>query len=225
MTKGTVWITRTEPGAGHSARRLKNAGFKTVIAPLMAVAPASHVPEYPDPEALLIITSQNAARYLGEWTDQRHWPVLTVGDATANYVRRLGFEDVRSASGTWVDIARVVKKHLRKDKPINHICGASWRGPLVETLSEAGFNAKRIVIYQTNAAQALPDIDYVNITHAGFYSPKAARILAALNPDLSHMTAVSISAATDNALGNLSFKRRLVSEYPTESSMLAALGA
>lgn len=225
MNRECVWITRTEPGASASARRFQNAGFKTVIAPLMTISPAGTEPTPPDADALLIITSQNGARHFAELTDRRHWPVLTVGDATANYVRRLGFDDVRSASGTWVDIVRLVKDHIPTKRPINHICGASWRGPLVETLNDGGYDARRIILYQTDPVAALPDIDLGRISHVALFSPKAARLLNTFSPDMSRISAVSISAATDQALGGLRLKARLIADYPAEIRMLAALGA
>ena len=67
------------------------------------------------------------------------------------------------------------------------------------------------------------------IDFALFFSPRSSAIFARLTEQagvgagLRSVTAVSISAAADRALGELAFGARIIAEHPDQESLLAAL--
>ena len=225
MSKGRVWITRSQPGAQKSAQNFKRAGFDTVIAPLIEIVPPDQQPKPPSPDAVLLFTSGNGVRAFAGLTELRRWPVLTVGDATADIARSAGFDTVGSADGAWMDLVGLVKETVSDERPLVHVCGALWRGPLVETLVEAGYRACRSIVYQTVSVDTVPIADLSGLTHIAFHSPRAAEILCSFSPDVGHLNAISISTAADQALGDTNFKNRLIADRSNEAAMIAALFA
>ena len=220
-----IWITRTLPGASQSASAFEKRGFSTVIEPLIEIRPPALAPSMPTRDAVLLFTSSNAVRMFANLTDHRHWRVLTVGDATARAARKIGFSDVMSADGNWLNLASLTKREVPKGTKLFHLCGDRWRGPLVETLSDSGYRAVRSILYESPAVSDLPEIDLNALTHVAFHSPRAARIFSKLVGEAAHITSLSISPATDQALEGIRLKERLISETPNETGMLAALGA
>ena len=69
----------------------------------------------------------------------------------------------------------------------------------------------------------MPNIDLQKLTYIALYSPQAAKTLAGFNPDLSGITMLSISQATDEALGNIKCQSRLIAKSPNETAMLTLL--
>lgn len=218
----TVWITRTQPSANESAKTFEQAGYKPVIAPLLNVEPRAVGKTVPD-NAVLVFTSQNGVRAFCNSEMCRDLPVITVGDATAALARELGFLNVRSAGGTSDDIAPLIADGPDKTAIYIHISGTHIRGAVSEDLRARGFKAERRIYYGSSTVQTLPDIDIDKIDVAVFFSPMAAETLARLAPRTANMSALSISAAADTALGALVFKDRYIAKAPTLESMIAAL--
>ncbi len=225
----TVWISRTDVTAEGSAKAFETAGFNTVCAPLIIVRPVA-APALPIRDAVLIFTSQNGVRAFCKATDKRDWPVVTVGDATAEYARALGFATVYSASGTSADIAPLIARALKDGRlergaRFIHICNPTPRGTVAADLLAQGLSASRAVYYHSEAAEELPKLDWDTIDVIALFSPRAAQILVGFAPEIRDVTTLSISAATDTALDGLSPKARLIAAAPTVESMIAALRA
>lgn len=222
--KGCVWITRTQAGAFKSSKAFQSAGYETVTAPLLYIAPAPHMPSPPPHKAILVFTSRNGLSTFCDLTDRRHWSVVTVGDATARAAQLAGFETVNSASGTWEDVVSTIESRFPdRETPIFHIAGNHVRGRITETLNKLGYTARRDIYYSSDPIRHLPDIDMSSLTHIALYSPLAAKTLAWLKPQLGQAIAVSISAATDIELSSINFRQRRIAAEPNEKSMLTAL--
>ena len=103
MSKGKIWITRSQSGAKQSKATWEAAGFKCFVQPVIDIAIAAKMPKPLPENAVLLVSSQNALHILKKLTDCREWPVMTVGDASANLARKMGFEDVLSAKGNAKD--------------------------------------------------------------------------------------------------------------------------
>lgn len=222
--KKTVWITRTQPSANESAKAFEIAGYEAVVAPLLTVKTKAVEDAVPD-NAALIFTSQNGVRAFCESENRRDLPVVTVGDATAKLALNMGFSDVRSAGGTSEDIAALINNAPDGTARYLHISGQHVRGAVSEDLRAMGLTAERRIYYGSSPVQALPDIDIETIDMAIFFSPLAAETLARLAPRAPHMSALSISAATDAALGTLGFRARYIAKAPTLEGLIAALEA
>lgn len=219
-----IWVTRSQPAADQSTAKLSAKGFDAVAAPLIKITPpVSRSPRLPR-EAHLIITSKNGVTTLADSTEARHWPVITVGDATAEAARDAGFSDVISASGTSADVLTLVRSlALASNRPVIHVSGTKARGQITETLQSEGYAAERHIYYASRPVASVPALDMSDISHVLLYSPLAAKTLQAFDPDLSGAMALSISRETDAALEGLTVGVRMIAAMPTENSLLSLL--
>ena len=219
----TIWITRTLPAAHKSAQAFAHLGLAAAIAPLLLVSPPEDMPAMPPQEALLIFTSANGLSAFCELTDERHWPVVTVGAETAVQARKAGFENVSSADGTSDDVTALVKASASLSTPIIHCAGVHVRGSITQDLRAAGYQARRDLYYRSAPVETLPKIDLSKLNYLALYSPLTAKTLASFKLNLSTVTILSISAATDAALGDLKAQSRLIAKAPNEAAMLDLL--
>ncbi len=217
-----LWLTRSLPAAYKSAEVWARAGCACAISPLLTIVPAKAAPPPPPKNATLIFTSGNGLRFFVDYSDYRGHKIITVGDVTAKAAREAGFDDVISADGTSHDVTEYCLGHLPKDVPVIHCAGAHIRGSVTEDLRAAGYQARRDIYYQTEPAEKLPKLDISQLSYIALYSPLAAKTLASFQPDLSGLTTLSISAATDAELGDMP-ARRLIAAAPNEAAMLALL--
>ena len=210
-----IWITRTQPSADESAKVWQEAGFGPLILPLLNVVSVPHAPI--PTEAVLIFTSKNAVDHV-PCSGQR---AICVGDATAECAKAAGFRDVVSVNGTSADITNWIIAELPKVRPIIHVSGRHIRGTICEDLSAAGYSASRMIVYKSVLADKIPSKPFQAVA---FYSPLAAKNFAALmgNRDVSHVRAISISAATDEELEGLTLNARLIASEPTEFALVRA---
>ncbi|MBN9252948.1 MAG: uroporphyrinogen-III synthase, partial [Mesorhizobium sp.] len=89
-----VLITRPEPGASHTARKLAELGFEPVLLPL-----SDTIPLFPEPSAVpsdaaaVAITSANAIRHAAPdlLSALSSLPCHAVGTKTAQAARSAGF--------------------------------------------------------------------------------------------------------------------------------------
>ena len=221
-----IWITRSDPAASLTARRLRDMGYDNVMAaPLLGITLLSPKIDIPH-SAHLIFTSRNGVRSFAQTEKARHWPCLCVGDATAQDARRAGFKTVVSAGGDSGDVTMWALENIPPDQPVLHICGNHPRGEIIEHLRQNGFSlARREIYYLTEAVSQDPrparnDDDIVLL-----YSPQAAKSLIALGLDMRAMTLICMSAAVDAALGGIPCKARFIAARPDEDSLFAHLTA
>ena len=218
-----VWVTRTRPGAEKTAKALRARGFDPIISPLLEVAPADNIPPMPDRDAMLVFTSGNGVRAFCDLTDRRAWPVITVGDATADLARHCGFEEVRSASGDSADLLNLIKDTLPKTQPIVHGSGEIVRGNIVERLQAFGYKARRNIYYNTVPTNTFPAVSMSAIDIVLLHSPLAAKALSEQKLDLSKTIVISLSQAVDEALTAPAIGERRVANSPDEAALLACL--
>lgn len=219
-----IWVTRSQPAADLSVAKLSAKGFDAVAAPLIKITkPRSHPPRLPR-EAYVIVTSKNGIAALTGTTEARHWPVLTVGDATAEAARNAGFQDVTSANGTSKEVIALIQSlTIPQGRPLVHVAGTKARRQIVENLRSQGYAAERHIYYASHSAASLPVFDIGDISHVLLYSPLAAKTLQTFGPDLSSAMALSISRETDAALGTLNVGARMIAAEPNEDSLLSLL--
>src|SRR6478736_3745261 len=92
-----VLVTRPEPGASRTARRLQQAGFQPVLLPLTkTVALPAEVGLVPDDVLAVAVTSANAVRHAPKEVIEAlaALPCHAVGPRTAEATRKMGFSSV-----------------------------------------------------------------------------------------------------------------------------------
>lgn len=223
--KPTVWITRTAPAAFKSAANWANAGYAAAVAPLLETSKPTEMPPLPVRDGIIIFTSGNAAKAFAQSTLLRHWPVVAVGYQTRHICYDLGFRDVVSADGDSNDLTQLILKDYTTERPFFHCAGNHVRGSIVEDLKAKGYRAQRDLYYLSSPVAQMPKVNTALIDFVAVYSPLAAKTLAGFAPDLAGATIMSLSPATDAALGTLPCKARYIAAIPSEAALLDAIPA
>jgi len=230
-----VLITRPEADAAPIAAQLAARGHTAVIEPLIAiVARPDAVVDLTDVQALAL-TSANGARILAERTARRDLPVYAVGDATAAAARAAGFAAVESADGDVDALAGLIEARLSPgDGPLVHPAASRTAGDLKGRLEAAGFEIRRIALYDAvpsqafsaNTAAALAD---GRIDAAVFFSPRTGRTFVRLMEEnqlsavCGRISAVCLSAAVADQIKRLPWRDLLIAAQPTQAALLDSL--
>src|SRR5690349_9915206 len=152
---GGVLITRPEPGAAETARRVAALGWRPILAPALVLGPRPFA--WPAAQALLL-TSRAAARALPPRDMPAPWPVLAVGEATAAEARARGFARVAAAAGDAAALAEHAARTLDPAAgPLLLAVGEGYGAELAADLRARGFRVQRRVAYAARPAPALPE--------------------------------------------------------------------
>ena len=220
-----VLVTRPEPGASETARRLAERGFTPIVAPLLAIA--RRTPSLPRTAQAILVTSANSLA-----PGLPTLPLLTVGDATAIRARALGHTDVTSAGRDATALAALAAQRLDPEAgPILLLSGAGQGLDLATALRAHGFRVLRRIAYAAHPATTLPPQAATMLAtgrgHAMFFSPDTARaftrLLVSPPATLSGIQAIAISEATAAALAPLPWARIRVASHPNQDAMFALL--
>ena len=228
-------VTRPRAEAAELAEALSRRGIAAIVEPLLEIRYRTEpVPDLAGVQAVLC-TSANGVRALARLSPVRGVPLLAVGETTAARARAEGFGEVLSAGGNVDDLARLAAERLRPGAgPLLHVAGSVVAGDLAGALHRRSFAVERAVLYEACPAPALSAVT-VRALAAGtvdfalFFSPRTAAVFArlaaqaALLDAMPFLTAVSISAAADAALGSLRFRDRRVAARPDQAHLLAAI--
>jgi uroporphyrinogen-III synthase len=217
-------VTRPEPGASATARRLVTLGHEPALAPCLEIV--SLPLRLPDQVGALIVTSGQAIAPLpARWHGV---PMFCVGDATANRARAAGFTRVESAGGDAGDLFRLI---AARRLPGTHLLASGERQgmALASQLREAGFSVLRRKVYAARPARVLPpdvaaDLAAERIQAALFYSAETARAFVRLRPrNTVAITAYALSQAVAAGLNGLPWAAIRVAVAPTEADLMALL--
>ena len=219
----TIWITRTAPAAFKSAEVWAREGYAAAVAPILEITSPKIMPELPPRDGVVVFTSGNGVNAFTRSTLLRHWPDVTVGAETKRIAHDLGFRTVTSAGGTSENVTQIILKNYKSERPIYHCSGNHVRGSITEDLTAKGYQAQRDIYYLSAPVKQLPKVNVAQMDFVAIYSPLAAKTIAAFAPDLSGATILSISEATDAALGAVSCKARFIADVPTERALLEAM--
>jgi uroporphyrinogen-III synthase len=228
-----VLITRPEPGATETARRITALGLVPIVTPLQEIVPLPARLPPPGRVGALVLTSRNAIGPIPPGF--RTLPCWAVGNATADRSRDAGFTDVRSADGDAPTLAALVAENTRPEAgPILLVTGRGHGAPLCALLRQAGFRVVRRVVYDTRPAKRLPAVASQALM-AGqpasvlFFSAEAARVFcrllerASLREATRTCDAVAISPAVGMALRTDAWATIRVAARPNQDAMLALL--
>lgn len=145
-------LTRPEPGAARTARRLLAAGHEVICDPMLRIEP-KEAPRPAGPFDAIAFTSGNGVTcFRGEILDA---PVFAVGARTAQAARARGFMSVTACEGD----ARALAARLRADLPrsarILHPAGEERAADLAMLVADAGLEIVTWEVYRARPAGAL----------------------------------------------------------------------
>jgi uroporphyrinogen-III synthase len=224
----TVWITRTQPGADATARRVRARGLEAVVAPLLAVRALEGAPLDLEGVCAVAFTSAHAVHAFCARSEARALRVFTVGDATAEAARTAGFSMVLSAQGDVKALAAAMATRRRElGGVILHPSAAEPAANLGGALAAMGLRVRQEAVYETieveppaSLLERLGEIDHVLL-----HSAKAANTLARLlkaHP-APHLTAVALSRQAAGPLARRGLAAVRVAAAPNEAALLDLL--
>jgi uroporphyrinogen-III synthase len=222
-------VTRPEPGASDTTRRLEILGWSALWGPCLVIEPRRLKPA-PHVQAVLVTSSQ-ALPALQSWHGT---PLFAVGDATASRAVRAGFTQVETASGDAAALHDLVRARRRPaEGPLLLASGRGQGAELATQLRQNGFSVLRRIAYAAHPAAALPDevcfaLNAGRIKVALFFSTETARVFArilpaALQASLASVDAVVIAPAVSAAVRHLPWHAVRVALRPSQDEMLALL--
>jgi len=230
-------LTRPEPQAEDTARRLAAAGHEVVHAPMLALVAEPFAPVDLDGVVALAATSRSAVDAMAGRPDLdalRRLPLYAVGDATAAAARRLGFARVVSAAGAAADLAAALAAALPPGAGILHLAGRDRAGDLATPLAARGLPLAVVTLYRAEPAAVLPAAAAAALAAADLdaglvYSARTAAALVAaadrggLAEALAGLPLLALSSAVAAPLTAAGVRRVLVAATPDEDALLALL--
>lgn len=233
-----VLVTRPEPGAEETGRRLAALGWAPVLAPALRLAPRPLAA--PDGVQALLLTSRAAARALRPGALPAGLPVLAVGEATAAEARHSGFVNVEAAAGDAAALAQLAVARLAPGAgPLLLAVGEGYGQEVAQALRRQGFRVQRRVAYAAAPAPVLPDpartaLAGGQVVAALFFSPRSAHCAitlfheAGLAETAASVMALALSprvaAALRSAPAPLAWRAVQVADRPDQDSLLQLLG-
>jgi uroporphyrinogen-III synthase len=233
MVERPCVITRSHPGAEHTAAAVAALGWTPVLCPARAVIPVAASAADLDQgrgAGAVLLTSAHAARLAPP--ELHGLPALAVGAATAFAASTAGFADVASADGDVIALARqAADRFAGTGQSLLHVRGLEVTGDLAGELAKAGIEVLPLVVYSMGPSRDFHDrLDAASRRRVGavlFHNPQAARDFAEA-PCVMAFTgweAVAISqAAFDPVDEACVWGEVFIATAPHETAMLAALG-
>ncbi len=193
-----------------------------VSSPLLKVSQSVNTVKIPKGTTDLIVTSARVFDMVKNIKDMVKTPVWCVGEATATAAKEAGFETIFQVNRSAQEILERIVNECQKDTShFVHICGSVVHVDLADALTKLGYNADRIVIYTTEAADRLtPEAEAVMsaglVQQMPFFSLRTAEVFIEIAQksdwaeNLSKVTALAHSEAIARVLNQLSWKRVIV---------------
>jgi uroporphyrinogen-III synthase len=215
-----VIVTRPEEDAGPLRQTLEALGHSVILQPLMTIAPRRDVTIPNLPWQAVVATSANGIRALPDASSLHHLPMLTVGPQSLKAAQDAGFT-LAEAHGGDVDglAAHVIAARRASNGPILYLSGAETAGNLQGQLAAAGFDCRRVVLYDAVPARDLGEAAIALRQHKAdavlLYSPRSARIWSSL----AKAAGLSAEAA---AVPSLCLSRNVAAALPEGCNALVA---
>ncbi|WP_183437654.1 uroporphyrinogen-III synthase [Methylobacterium sp. R2-1] len=233
-----IWVSRPEPGAGRTARRLAELGHMPLVAPVLRIGPGDGPPPSGRFDGL-ILTSANAAAPLA-WAGLPTAPVFAVGRRTAERAERAGLQPVLCADGDATVLARLVTAHVRPGGALLHAAGEDRKGEPGASLTAYGYRVTTWTAYAALAEAALPEPaqralagrdgapPLVSALHFSRRSAETAERLcreAGLSGAFRALAHYCLSPDVAAGLVELGVAAHFVAARPSEEALLAGLAA
>ena len=227
-----VLVTRAEPGASLTCKRLAALGYHAVNAATAQTAATDGAPDWTGAGGV-IITSPNGASQLTRLGAPSSLKIFAVGPASAAAARAAGHDHVVTGSG---DAAGLLDMILSAPDPgrLIHVRGRDQAFDLTGALTEMGRDAHSHIAYEARMAEALPPAALEALGPRAvvlIHSPLGAERLLALaeaGRGLSALGAAHILAISEAAASPLRQSgawRVTLAQRPDEAALFEALKA
>jgi uroporphyrinogen-III synthase len=230
-----VLVTRPEPGASRTARRLETLGYQPVLLPLTETRALPVEAAIGADSVAVTVTSANAVRHAPAalLTALAGLPCHAVGKRTAEACRAAGFLSVTEGPGDAGALADAIAGGLA-GKAITYLCGRVRFPVFEQRLAAAGARVQAIETYDTAAidhgdAELLARLSGEPVEAALLYSAKASAALANLmaRPALRHLFErtdfFTLSQRVAEPLNGVAGRTVHIASEPEEDALLALL--
>ncbi|POF30461.1 uroporphyrinogen-III synthase [Roseibium marinum] len=227
-------VTRPQPDCKRSADKLRAAGHIADEAPLLEFKVMPPEPLDLSGVSALAFSSRRAVSVLRghpQLADLLGLPVFTVGDATAEACRQVGFQDVRSAGGDFAALgALILREHAGLGPGAVFYPAAQDRaGDLEALLKDGGLACRTRVVYRMEPVEKLPAAVVTALTRAAYdgvlvYSRRTAETLlfllksSGLDAVVPGLKVYAISSQAGEPLSDI--MRVRVADAPCEAALL-----
>lgn len=228
-------VTRPEVDAGELTRRLETMGHRVTHAPLLEMRHTGVPLTFTGVQAV-IATSRNALRALAAGPylkDAIRLPLFVPGKASAALAASLGFTAVIAGDGGARELLPLIAETCRPDQgALLYLSGGQVAFDLEPVLASRGYDVRRQVVYESVAAEALPDAAVREIragaaTGVILMSPRTAKVFVKLS-DVYGLSEVAkqnlyicLSDAVAEALAGLGPEHVHIVSQPTQEEILA----
>lgn len=146
----TVLVTRPEPGATRTAKRLSARGFNPIILPLTEIQPL-YVQALSGKFDAVAITSANALRHAPReiLTPLHNLPCFVVGETTAEIARSTGFKKVITGNGDGISLAGKVNSSTPVKTHLLYLTGRVRSSKFEDIVGRTGRAVTSIAVYDT----------------------------------------------------------------------------
>jgi uroporphyrinogen-III synthase len=230
-----VLVTRPEPGASQTAKRLRAAGFSPLVLPLSETRPLPVV-SIPETFDAVAVTSSSAIRHapralLNRLSGSRCY---AVGQKTAAMANQAGFAEIVTGPGGAEALADVIISAEKRGAAILYLCGRVRLPAFEARLRAAGIAVRPVETYDTVEISRDADtvrhlLDEKPVDAVLLYSAKAASAFADLasRPELSPLFKTAcfhcISPRVASALAAHQGAKIRVAAEPNEEALLLLL--
>ncbi|MEQ1943622.1 uroporphyrinogen-III synthase [Mesorhizobium sp. VNQ89] len=234
-TRRRVLVTRPEPGASETTRRLETLGFQPIKLPLQETRPLPvDDSAFPEDVSIVVIPSASAVHHssrglLNKWADI---PCLAVGQATARVARAAGFTQVREGGGDAESLADDIIAN-RPAGVVGYMCGKVRRPVFEQRLTAAGIPVCVVETYDTvpiarDEEAVIDALGEGPIDHSLVYSANAAELLLDLmtRETLQNLFASTTWICISARVAELFPEDRnkiVIAQEPNEGALLEAL--
>lgn len=230
-----VLVTRPEPDAAATARRLEVAGHLAIVDPMLVVEPLADARVPAGRFDGVVLTSVNGARLLAhrpELDMLRAAPLYAVGRRTAAAAPP-GFARLAAAGGDGAALAALLREEVPRGARLLHVAGEDRAVDLAAELAGAGIAVELFIIYRAAPAAGLAPSTLAalaggQIDAAFHFSPRTAATLArhalaaGLGPALARIDHLCFSEGVAAPLREAGAPARIAAT-PSEDALFALL--
>lgn len=228
-------LTRPEAESQALRETLQLRGHSVDVAPMLAIRHLHDIPLPLEGVTALLFTSANGVRAFCEATPRRDFTVYAVGPASALAARAAGFTAVEAAGGDVHLLAQLVRvRHSPGSGTLLHAAGSARAGDLQAMLQADGYDVRRVVLYDAEAAIALPPAVAATFGRNGydgvlFFSPRTAATFvtliqaAGVASGAARAAAYCLSANVAREASALAWQRVAVAASPGEADLVALI--
>lgn len=219
-----IWLFRDDNPDDRYARAFENAGFETVLIPVLRTE-LSVAPETIPPADSVVVTSARAVDAVRGWDqveDLKPLRWFAVGSSTRRAIEDLGIPVERGSSGTAESLAdAVVEAGARR---VLFLAGDPHRPELPTKLRRNGVVVETAVVYRTHPHVLKLPKQAEAPDWVAFFSPRGVRIVAEqASTNLDQSAKAAIGPTTAKAIGDVGWVADAVASSPSPGSLLDAV--